>query len=110
MAANHKTDYHTFVSTAQFGGGTGDDAVEFLDIREAALVSVAEAFARRALPWQAQLCPRAIQDMEVARVRVRVVRFSCSLVSCPTGQSLLRQAITQALQWVAGTTSSLQRG
>lgn len=47
--------------------------MEFLDIREAALVSVAEAFARRALPWQAQLCPRALQDMEIVRVRVRTV-------------------------------------
>ncbi|CAM9218663.1 unnamed protein product, partial [Hapterophycus canaliculatus] len=48
----------------------GDQALEFLDVREAALVSVAEALARRALPWQAQLCPRALQDFEVARVRV----------------------------------------
>ncbi len=46
--------------------------MEFLDVREAALVSVAEALARRALPWQAQLCPRALQDLEVARVRVSV--------------------------------------
>lgn len=53
------------------GGGAGDAAVEFLDVREAALVSVAEALARKALPWQAQLCPRALQDLEVARVRVR---------------------------------------
>lgn len=53
------------------GGGGGDAAVEFLDVREAALVSVVEALARRALPWQAQLCPRALQDLEVARVRVR---------------------------------------
>ncbi|CAM9181300.1 unnamed protein product, partial [Scytosiphon promiscuus] len=50
------------------GGGAGDQAVEFLDVREAALVSVTEALARRALPWQAQLCPRALQDLEVARV------------------------------------------
>lgn len=55
----------------QVGGGTGDVAVEFLDVREAALVSVVEALARRALPWQAQLCPRALQDLDVARVRVR---------------------------------------
>lgn len=52
----------------------GDQAVEFLDVREAALVSVTEALARRALPWQAQLCPRALQDLEVARVRVRESR------------------------------------
>eukprot|EP00752_Nemacystus_decipiens_P008396 g7506.t1 len=52
------------------GGGGGDVAVEFLDVREAALVSVVEALARRALPWQAQLCPRALQDLEIARVRV----------------------------------------
>lgn len=55
----------------ELGGGAGDAAVEFLDVREAALVSVMEALARRALPWQAQLCPRALQDLEVARVRVR---------------------------------------
>lgn len=55
----------------EYGGGSGDAAVEFLDVREAALVSVAEAFARRALPWQAQLCPRALQDLEFARVKVR---------------------------------------
>lgn len=53
------------------GGGGGDAAVEFLDVREAALVCVVEALARRALPWQAQLCPRALQDLEIARVRVR---------------------------------------
>ncbi|CAB1117471.1 unnamed protein product [Ectocarpus sp. CCAP 1310/34] len=52
------------------GGGAGDAAVEFLDIREAALVSVAESLARRALPWQAQLCPRALQDLEIARVKI----------------------------------------
>eukprot|EP00903_Cladosiphon_okamuranus_P015742 g14530.t1 len=57
-------------ATPQVGGGSGDVAVEFLDVREAALVSVAEALARRALPWQAQLCPRALQDLEIARVRV----------------------------------------
>lgn len=54
----------------QVGGGVGNAAVEFLDVREAALVSVAESLARKALPWQAQLCPRALQDLEVARVRV----------------------------------------
>lgn len=59
-------------SCVQVGGGGGDAAVEFLDVREAALVSVAEALARRALPWQAQLCPRALQDLEIARVRVSV--------------------------------------
>lgn len=52
------------------GGGGGDAAIEFLDVREAALVSVAEALARRALPWQAQLCPRALQDLDIARVKV----------------------------------------
>ncbi|CAM9963380.1 unnamed protein product, partial [Ectocarpus fasciculatus] len=52
------------------GGGAGDAAVEFLDVREAALVSVAESLARRALPWQAQLCPRALQDLEIARVKI----------------------------------------
>lgn len=55
-----------------YGGGSGDAAVEFLDVREAALVSVAEALARRALPWQAQLCPRALQDLEIARTKVSV--------------------------------------
>lgn len=45
--------------------------MEFLDVREAALVSVSEALARKALPWQAQLCPRALQDLEVARVKVK---------------------------------------
>lgn len=55
----------------QVGGGAGDAAVEFLDVREAALVSVTEALARKALPWQAQLCPRALQDLEIERVRVR---------------------------------------
>lgn len=59
------------LSAPKVGGGAGDVAVEFLDVREAALVSVVEALARRALPWQAQLCPRALQDLEVARVRVR---------------------------------------
>lgn len=59
------------VPASQVGGGGGDVALEFLDVREAALVSVAEALARRSLPWQAQLCPRALQDLEVARVRVR---------------------------------------
>lgn len=54
------------------GGGGGDAAVEFLDVREAALVSVTEALATRALPWQAQLCPRALQDLEIARVRVKI--------------------------------------
>lgn len=48
--------------------------MEFLDVREAALVSVAESLARRALPWQAQLCPRALQDLEIARVKVRMMR------------------------------------
>lgn len=57
------------------GGGGGDTGVEFLDVREAALVSVAEALARRALPWQAQLCPRALQDLEIARTRVRVALY-----------------------------------
>lgn len=55
------------------GGGGGDAGVEFLDVREAALVSVVEALARRALPWQAQLCPRALQDLEIARMRVIVL-------------------------------------
>lgn len=47
--------------------------MEFLDVREAALVSVAESLARRALPWQAQLCPRALQDLEIARVKVSMM-------------------------------------
>lgn len=51
-------------------------------MREAALVSVAEALARRALPWQAQLCPRALQDLEVARVRVRGALYCTICVGC----------------------------
>ncbi|CAM9276755.1 unnamed protein product, partial [Laminaria digitata] len=77
----------------KFGGGTGDDAVEFLDIREAALVSVAEAFARRALPWQAQLCPRALQDMEVARVRVFHAAEGSRQASCKARQEALMRGL-----------------
>lgn len=54
----------------EYGGGGGDVTVEFLDLREAALVGVSEALARRALPWQAQLCPRALQDLDIIRVKV----------------------------------------
>ncbi|CAM9852490.1 unnamed protein product, partial [Choristocarpus tenellus] len=47
-----------------------DASVEFIDEREGAMVNLALALARRALPWQAQLCPRALQDMEIARVQI----------------------------------------
>lgn len=46
-------------------------ASELFDIREAALASFIEALARRILPWQAQLCPKALQDLEHARTKAR---------------------------------------
>lgn len=46
-------------------------ASELFDVREAALASFIEALARRILPWQAQLCPKALQDLEHARTKAR---------------------------------------
>lgn len=56
--------------TRKISGRREESASELFDIREAALASFIEALARRILPWQAQLCPKALQDFELARTKV----------------------------------------
>lgn len=43
-------------------------------LRLEAMASVSRAILRRALPWQAQMCPRAAQDADNARVNVFLAR------------------------------------